>query len=70
MSLTVLGNDLPLWSIGLPPLAPITPKIPFAILPVGVVAVQSTLALEGAECAASDAVDTSPYPSLPPETFR
>ena len=57
-SVILLGNDIPLWSIALPALPPITISFSFPIPPIGVVEVLSTLAVEGGECTDSDAVDT------------
>ena len=59
-SVILLGNDIPLWSIALPALPPITISFSFPIPPIGVVEVLSTLAVEGGECTDSDAVDTGP----------
>ncbi len=58
-SVILLGNDIPLWSIALPALPPITISFSFPLPSIGVIEVQSTLAVEGGECTASDAVDTS-----------
>ncbi len=60
VSVTLLGNDIPLWSIDLPPLPPTNINFSFSVPPIGIIEVQSTLAVEGGECAASDAVDTGP----------
>ncbi len=57
-SVVLLGNDIPLWSIALPPLPPITISFSFPIPPIGVIEVQSTLTVDGGECTDSDAVDT------------
>ena len=57
-SVILLGNDIPLWSIALPTLPPITISFSFSLPPIGLVEVQSTLAVQGGECSASDAVDT------------
>ena len=58
VSAIIAGTLIPLWSIDLPSLPPITLNISFPIPSVGVVEVQSTVAVEGQQCAASDAVDT------------
>ena len=58
VSAIIAGNLIPLWSIDLPPLPPIAVSFSFPIPSIGVVEVQSTLSVEGAQCAASDAVDT------------
>lgn len=57
-SVIILGENIPLWFIGLPPLRSITISFSFPIPPIGVVEVQSTLAVTGGQCSASDAVDT------------
>ena len=57
-SVIILGNDIPLWSIELPAIPPITISFSFPIPPIGEIEVQSTLAVEGGQCFASDAVDT------------
>ncbi len=57
-SVILLGNDIPLWSIDLPTLPPITIGFSFPIPPIGVIEVRSVLAVEGGECTASDSVDT------------
>ena len=59
-SVILLGNDIPLWSIDLPALSPITISFSFPIPEIGLVEVQSALAVQGGECTASDAVDTGP----------
>ena len=61
-SVVLLGNTIPLWSIDLPTLPPITISFSFPIPVIGVVEVQSTLAVEGGECTASGAVDTGASP--------
>ncbi len=57
-SVIILGENIPLWFIGLPPPRSITISFSFPIPPIGVVEVQSTLAVTGGQCSASDAVDT------------
>ena len=57
-SVIILGENIPLWFIGLPPLRSITISFSFPIPLIGVVEVQSTLAVTGGQCSASDAVDT------------
>ena len=59
-SVILLGNDIPLWSIDLPALSPITISFSLPIPEIGLVEVQSALAVQGGECTASDAVDTGP----------
>ena len=57
-SVILLGNDIPLWSIDLPTLPPITISFSFPIPPIGVIEVRSTLAVDGGGCTTSDSVDT------------
>lgn len=61
-SVILLGNEIPLWSIALPTLPPITISFSFPIPPIGEIEVQSTLTVEGGGCSASDAVDTGVTP--------
>ncbi len=58
-SVNILGNDIPLWSIGLPAVdPPISLSFSFAIPPIGVIEVASTVTVDGVECSDSDTVDT------------
>ena len=59
-SVIILGNNIPLWSIELPAIPPITISFSFPIPPIGVIEVQNALAVEGGVCSASDAVHTGP----------